>query len=105
MTARLAAALRRHAEEVRCLTDGTPSPERQADLYGQVLAPIADRYYSACRSLAKLAVSDATHASRVWKLARLATLQECGDLLAGALEVAAPEWEAMRHLADPAVAS
>jgi hypothetical protein len=117
---RLAAALRREAEEIRCLADGPLDPDERArrnrlldkaehvatpDVYGQVLAPIADRYYSAAQSLAALRVSEATRATRAWKLARLATLQECGDLLADALGVAAPEWEAMRGLADPAVAS
>lgn len=74
----------------------------QTDLYGQVLAPIAERYYSACESLAALPVGEFTRASRAWKLARIATLQECGDLLADALGVACPEWEAMRSVADPA---
>jgi transposase len=67
-------------------------------LFDEVLRPIADSFYDGCKALAD--VSDTADPSvPVALMARLSALQECGDRIAKALEVAEPLWDDMRGLA------
>lgn len=69
--------------------------ERQDTVYDQALKPIVEAYYATAQSLAALPVGESTRTSRGWLLGRLNGLQEAGDVLADALNVATPEWECM----------
>lgn len=79
-----------------------PSPEVQATGCEALLRRLCDDYYEGCKAYA--ATADRHHPDnpqRVFHRIRLGVLQRVGADLAAALGWAEPEWEAMRHLAEP----
>ena len=68
-------------------------------LFEELLRPVVDSFYNTCRALAATPPEPETRTRRAWLLARLETLEECGDRIARVIEVAEPVWEDMRALA------
>lgn len=70
-------------------------------LYDELLQPVVEDYFNACRTAAELPVTDepANGRQHAWLRARLTTLAEHGNRLARVLEVPAPLWADMRALA------
>ncbi len=60
-------------------------------LHGDLLPPLVDDFCATAAALA--AAGGATTAARMALLARLNTLQECGDRLAGVLGKPRPLWD------------
>lgn len=71
-------------------------------LYDELLRPITEMFYSSAKALDALPVGDGCNHERLWKLSRLTTLEEVGNLVADVINVPSPEWAAMRDLARAA---
>ena len=68
-------------------------------LYDELLAPLVEHYYGNLRTLAGLPRVQANQVTRAWYMGRLDALEVEGDHIADVLEVARPDWAAMRDLA------
>ncbi|WP_045740908.1 hypothetical protein [Actinoplanes rectilineatus] len=68
-------------------------------LYDELLSPVAEDYFDACRKLSALPSTADTAYQRAWLRGRLVTLAEHGNRLARVLEVPEPLWAGMQDLA------
>lgn len=73
-------------------------------LFEQLLRPVVELFYATAKALAQLPAGEPYRTERAFNLGRLDALEQAGDLIAGAILVAFPDWAAMRDLALAAAA-
>lgn len=69
-------------------------------LFDDLLRPVTDRFYETAKTLAAIrTLGDAPAWRRAFLTGQLETLQQVGTLIADTIEVAQPDWDAMREMA------